>query len=376
MALCISRDPTSAFFTPAQGYERRYSLQREREGNAFIDAVKDSTSVRAPPKNPLMCLGITTVQRDGHQYIRPAIGSLLDGLEKTQRDQVHLMVFIAQTDPKSHPAYDQGWLRAVSNEILEYDVDDVELARLRSLEEEHLYWNKSGYDYAYILDKCAATGASWVVIVEDDTVAAKGWYPRALEALNAISKSQSDWIYLRMFYTEKLLGWNSESWVFYLAISISLFAGFIGLLWASYSASRRFRKFVTRVDLYVLCLFWFPAGVTLYFMAGKHSMQPPPEGLHKMQHFGCCTQGLIFPLEMVPRAIHAIQTADNPRYYVDLTLERWADAQGLIRYALTSPLLQHIGGRSSKGSSFDEGAASIWSFAFEELHVIRSVVAI
>ena len=220
------RDPTSAFFTPAQGYERRYSLQREREGNAFIDAVKDSTSVRAPPKNPLMCLGITTVQRDGHQYIRPAIGSLLDGLEKTQRDQVHLMVFIAQTDPKSHPAYDQGWLRAVSNEILEYDVDDVELARLRSLEEEHLYWNKSGYDYAYILDKCAATGASWVVIVEDDTVAAKGWYPRALEALNAISKSQSDWIYLCMFYTEKLLGWNSESWVFYLAISISLFCWF------------------------------------------------------------------------------------------------------------------------------------------------------
>ena len=105
-------------------------------------------------------------------------------------------------------------------------------------------------------------------------------------------------------------------------------------------------------------------------------MQPPPEGLHKMQHFGCCTQGLIFPLEMVPRAIHAIQTADNPRYYVDLTLERRADAQGLIRYALTPPLLQHIGGRSSKGSSFDEGAASIWSFAFEELHVIRSVVAI
>lgn len=103
----------------------------------------------------------------------------------------------------------------------------------------------------------------------------------------------------------------------------------------------------------------------LYFMAGKVSMQPRPPGLQRMEDFGCCAQGLIFPREIVPRAMEVLQHATDQRYYVDMTLERWGNAQRFARFALIPPLLQHIGSHSSKGQESDEGANSIWSFEFE-----------
>ncbi|KAI4157918.1 MAG: hypothetical protein LQ342_007891 [Letrouitia transgressa] len=333
-----------------------------------MDSFANSTAVHPLTKNPLMCLGVTTIRRDGHQYLKAALGTLLDSLEGHQREQIHLIVFIAQTDPKTHPDYTAGWLQASADKILKYDVSDtVELARIRHLEEEHLFWNKSGHDYAYLLQSCAATGAPWVAIVEDDIVAQKGWYARAMGALEKLPKDELRWIYMKMFYTEKLHDWNSESWLLYLltCLVVSLFS--LIVLLACHARVRNFRKYVHKpADILALCLFWVPAFITLYFMTGKHSMKPYYGGLHRMQHSGCCTQGLIFPRKMVPRAIYAINTATDPRYYVDMTLKNWADREGLARYALTPPLLQHIGGRSSKGLKYDEGAASIWSFAFED----------
>ncbi|KAL9612707.1 MAG: hypothetical protein Q9167_002698 [Letrouitia subvulpina] len=314
-----------------------------------------------------MCLGVTTIKRDGHQYLKAALGTLLDSLEAPQREQIRLIVFIAQTDPKTHPDYTARWLQVSANKILKYDVSNtMELARIRYWEEEHLFWNKTGYDYAFLLKRCADTGAPWVAIVEDDTVAQKGWYPRAMEALEKLSKDELKWIYMRMFYTERILGWNSESWLLYLFIClvVSLFSLVIFL--TCHARVRNFRKYVHKpADILILWLFWVPAFILLYFSTGKHLVQSHFGGLHKMQHSGCCTQGLIFPRKMVPRAIYAINVATDPRYYVDMTLENWADREGLARYALTPPLLQHIGGRSSKDLKYDEGAASIWSFAFE-----------
>lgn len=84
-----------------------------------------------------------------------------------------------------------------------------------------------------------------------------------------------------------------------------------------------------------------------------------------MEDFGCCSQGLIFPRDMVPSAMDTLKHATNKGYYVDMTLERWANNKHLPRYALVPPLLQHVGSQSSKGQEFDEGANSIWNFEFE-----------
>ena len=362
------RDPTSFFFSPAKGYERRYSAKRMAQIQPFIEKANLSTTSRGPQKDPTMCLGISTVARPYEQYVQNTVGSLLEGLDPFQRSQIHLIVFIAQTEPQLHPMYNDPWLKNLANQILKYDISDQERKRLQAMEEEHQFWNKSAYDYAYLLEKCFATGAAWLAIVEDDTIAVEGWYPQAITALNQIKKQRKDdkWVYLRIFYTEKLFGWNSEEWLKYLSYSLLFFALFCAVPFGSFATSRHVRKYVSIRNIQILCYICFPASVVLYFMAGKLSMQPPPQGLHKMQRFGCCAQGLIFPRDMAPRAISAIKDATDMRYYVDMTLERWADVQHMAKYALVPPLLQHVGSRSSKGLNFDEGAVSIWNFAFED----------
>ena len=362
-----SRDPTSFFFNPSIGYRRVYSLKRELQADAFIEAANRSTSAIKPQASPSICLGIATVARSKEQYIRRTIGSLLEGLTEPQRSSIHLAVFFAQTNPHEHPIYNEPWLKNVVDEVVEYAVRSDEMARLHSLEESHQFWNKSMYDYEYLLRKCLDTSAPWIMTVEDDVLAKERWYPKALNALADIQTQvkKQEWLYLRLFYTEKLFGWNSEEWLQYLGWSVSAFFVTATSLIIARSYSRRLRKYMSNFSIAIICFFCLPATILLYFMAGRVSMQPPALGLHRMEQFGCCSQGLIFPRQIVPRVIDTVHQATDKRYYVDMTLERWGNTEGLPRFALVPPLLQHVGSKSSKGSEFDEGANSIWNFEFE-----------
>ena len=361
------KDPTSYFFVPSVGYQRSYSLQREEEARAFIAAQNLSTSLHLPQTNPSICLGLATIARSGEQYVRNTVGSLLEGLSEDQRNDIHLVVFFAQTDPQKHPIYYEPWLKNVANEIVEYNVSETDMTRLRSFEDEHQPWNKSMYDYEYLLKGCLGTGAKWIMLVEDDVLARAGWYTQATAALKDIETQMapSEWLYLRLFYTEKLFGWNGEEWPRYFGWSFLTFLVTAMPLIGARSCSRRLRKQVSNLTIALTCCFYLPATILLYFMAGRVSMQPHSSGLQRMEDFGCCSQGLIFPREIMPRAMETVRNATNQRYYVDMTLERWGNAQHLARFALVPPLLQHVGSRSSKGQDFDEGANIIWNFEFE-----------
>ncbi|KAI4176879.1 MAG: hypothetical protein LQ343_000736 [Gyalolechia ehrenbergii] len=362
-----SRDPTSFFFDPKKGFQKIYSLKREQQADAFIEVANRSIDAPSSQLNAEVCLGVATIARSKDQYIRRAVGSLLEGLTDAQRASIHLAVFFAQTDPHQHPIYNEPWLKSVANEIVQYNVGDEEMARLHLLEETHQFWNKSMYDYEYLLKACLNTGAQWIMIVEDDVLAKEGWYSEAMRALEDIQLRTDGqvWLYLRLFYTEKLFGWNSEEWLQYLGWSILALLVTATTLVVSRSSSRRLRKHLSNVSIAIICFFCLPATILLYFMAGRVSMQPPPSGLHRMEKFGCCSQGFIFPRQIAPRAMDTVHHATNKRYYVDMTLERWANDEGLARFALIPPLLQHVGSRSSKGSRFDKGANSIWNFEFE-----------
>ncbi|KAL8675895.1 MAG: hypothetical protein Q9224_007356, partial [Gallowayella concinna] len=86
------RDPTSACFDPSRAYEHIYSLQRQRQANAFIQA---ANSTRARNESRLnepgttMCLGMATVERPGEQYVRYAFGSLIEGLTEHERNHIY-----------------------------------------------------------------------------------------------------------------------------------------------------------------------------------------------------------------------------------------------------------------------------------------------
>jgi len=171
------------------------------------------------------------------------------------------------------------------------------------------------------------------MLVEDDVLAKTGWYAQATAALNKVENqvAHSEWLYLRLFYTEKLFGWNGEEWARYLGWSILAFLVTAMALVGARSCSRPLKKHMSNVTIALICCLCLPATIILYFMAGRVSMQPRPLGLQRMEDFGCCAQGLIFPREIVLRAMEVLQHATDQRYYVDMTLERWANAQHLAR---------------------------------------------
>ncbi|KAG8533074.1 uncharacterized protein KY384_001857 [Bacidia gigantensis] len=366
-----ARDPTSYFFDKAQGYQRMYSKQREKQAYAYIESV-NHTGIPPPSSSetPSMCLGVATIARPStEQYVRGTVGSLLEGLSDSERAEIYLIIFIAHTDPAVHPIYNEPWARAVANKVLTYEVSEADLAQLHLFEDEHLPRNKSMYDYGYLLSSCSDTQARWIAIVEDDNIARAGWYRTARSSLQEIQgqMSAAKWLYLRMFFTETLLGWNSEEWPRYLGWSLLLFISLLYVLVGLRSRSVVLRWHLSNSEIVATCGTFLPAFIGLYFMAGRVTVQPQPPGVGLMPRFGCCSQGLIFPVEVVPSLIERIRQAMHEDYYIDMLFERFADTNHLARFAQFPSLLQHVGSKSSKGFGFDTSAATLWNFGFETI---------
>lgn len=367
------RDPTSAFFDPVGGYEPKYSVQRQNDADAFIRNANLTTYVQSNPQDPKMCIGIATVAREQDQYVRRTIGSLIDGLEVSEREQIFLVVLIAHTDPQMHPVYGEPWLTNVADKTLLYDVNQGRLQSLRDWETNKDYRKKAVFDYAYVLQRCVDAGTQWIAMIEDDTLAVDGWFIRAMEALQKADEQhptteEMDWLYLRLFYTEEFLGWNSEEWPGYFAASIAItgMTGMALLLIRQFM----FEKAITNGVIAIACLVFTPACISLYFMAGRLSMQPLLPGLYPMPKFGCCAQGLVYSNKMASKVITRLSQVREG--YVDQIVEAWANEANLVRWVTIPSLLQHVGASSSKGD--DRGSAAkygrsvaekIWSFSFE-----------
>ena len=368
------RDPTSAFFDPVRGYESRYSAERQNDADNFIRTANLTTYVQTPPQDPKMCIGIATVAREQDQYVRRTIGSLIDGLEPSEREQIFLVVLIAHTDPGTHPIYGESWLTNVADKTLLYDVNQGRLQNLRDWETNKDYRKKAVFDYTYVLQRCVDAETPWITMIEDDTLAVEGWFPRAMEAIQKADEQHStadamDWLYLRLFFTEEFLGWNNEEWREYFAVSLAV-TGMIGM---ALLLIRQFifAKTITNGVITIACLVCAPACISLYFMAGRLSMQPPLPGVYQMPKFGCCAQGLVYSHKMASRVITRLSQVREG--YVDQIVEEWANEANLVRWVTIPSLLQHVGASSSKGD--DRGSAAkygrsvaekIWSFSFEE----------
>ncbi|KAL8788630.1 MAG: hypothetical protein Q9213_001558 [Squamulea squamosa] len=362
------RDPTSAFFDPSRAYERVYSLQRQQQADSFIQAANISVEEHPRPvKEVRMCLGIATVKRPGKQYIRPAFGSLMEGLTEEERKHIYTVVLIGHTDPSRHPINHEPWLENLADRVLTYDTsNEKQFETLVKWEHDKDYRKKAIFDYTFLLETCIQSGAAWVAMVEDDTLAVKGWYPRTMTALDVADSKSTDWLYLRLFFTEQFFGWNSESWPTYLLSSLSIVAAATLLL----IGLRRLRYYtaISNWTIFTACFVCTPACILLYFMAGRLSMRPLPPGVHEMPNFGCCAQGMVFSSTVATRVVAKLK--EKELGFVDMILEEWANEEKLTRFAVIPSLLQHIGGHSSKGDDFAPAqpmsvAERIFNFGFE-----------
>lgn len=374
-----SRDPGSWFFDPQHGYRPQYSAIRQRQAERFIEAASTSAAPAHGKSSPDtgLCVGVPSVARDGARYLRTTVGSLLEGLSPEERAGVYLMVFLPHTDPTIHPAYHESWLANLVDEILVYNVSDSELAYIQSLERDDVEHRTKGlYDYTYLLKACHARGAPYVAMIEDDVLAMDGWYHRTVngirqaEAKAALTNPRQDFLYLRLFYTEEYLGWNSEHWPTHVAWSVLFVAVAIGLVvWLPMAHHYPKRLLTPRLSIAIATLI-VPWAVIMVFAAGKNTVLPLPEGINEMNNFGCCAQGLVFPRHKILDLIDWFQSSRVG--FADMLIEQYASEHGEQRLAITPSVLQHIGLKSSKPDDFGHGAkfskpvsATIWNFAFE-----------
>lgn len=297
-----ARDPTSLFFDSRHGFDPIYSKSRLAQAEQYIVDATTQTKVRGNSTDtPVMAIGMLTVQREGQRYFRAALGSLLQGVADSERDQFHVTVLIANTDPTTHKAYNETWLHTLTDRVLTYtDATPTLRAKAEHLEltdTEHRA--KHLFDYSYLLRTLYATGAHTLVTFEDDIIATEDWYPRTLQAIRSLPNPFST-LYLRLFYNSSFLGWNREYWPYYLASSlcIALFTTIaLRLLATRTTTGARLINPRTTIAILLVCT---PSLIALWFAAGRLTVHPPGRGVVRMDKYGCCFQALAFPRTQVP----------------------------------------------------------------------------
>jgi hypothetical protein len=80
-----ARDPGSWFFYPRIAYRPQYTDRRSFQAGSFITAAESgppfqrSARLEEPPE---LCVGVPSIARDGVDYLRTTIGSLLESLSQ------------------------------------------------------------------------------------------------------------------------------------------------------------------------------------------------------------------------------------------------------------------------------------------------------
>lgn len=360
------RDPHSAFFNHSVAYQMRYTETRKSQAREFIAAAESPEyAPRTQSTDPLICAVVISVKRSRIQYLNETVGSALEGLDKYERNALSLQVLFADTDPSIHPDYERHWLNTVDY-ASGYNISSEQLKKLEGYKRDQKVRAKALFDYTYALDQCLnKTDAPYIGIFEDDIVFADSWLVKTIQALADIEKKGTDWLYLRIFWTDVMLGWDRDIDPWY-TNPILLYILALGFTYtAAFGLHRRIKHSRSQTDvnvLYIILCVTVPAIVTLIFMIGQNSLFPL-DGLQRMDVKGCCTQSLIFSRPQVSalaarlRSVHPDQT--------DLIMEEYADEAGLARFALAPQLVQHVGLVSSRGTRRRDSRSN-WAFYFED----------
>ncbi|KND91675.1 hypothetical protein TOPH_03857 [Tolypocladium ophioglossoides CBS 100239] len=401
-------DPSSIFYDAARAYRLRFSTVRTAEVDRYLQrmAVAAPRSRLAPP---LLCVGIPSVKRTTESFLGHAVGSLVDTLTPAERELVYLVVLLADKAPQTHFAYAQPWLGRLADEVVVYgDGHALANANANATANATANYRAIPYDvrdtprgdgrtenmrldHSVLVERCRRQATPFFALVEDDVIASRDWFARFRSAVQhvdrAAQKTGRDWIYLRLFYSELLMGWNAEEWLSYAEVVFGVYAVLLLVLLALRRRHRHRHRHRHRrspaapsakasaqhfdfMAAQVLGL-WTPALIALFFMAGRISLRrlvPPPlrgaaAGVREMPNYGCCAQGLVFP----ERHLEGLQALlRNPPFAFagDQILEDYARDRGLAKWALDPSVLQHSGRRESSRLSGPR-KADVWNFSFE-----------
>ncbi|KAI0839352.1 integral membrane protein [Hypoxylon sp. FL0890] len=361
------RDPSSIFFRPESARVLTYSSFRKAQAQKFGDlAALHAVAKWANSTTPELCIGVASVSRHGFSYLKETLGSILEGLDDLERQRIYLVVFLAHTDQSQHEDFRKPWLVNMADSLPTYPSDTETIGLVRQLEIDGNYEahaRKQKIDYSVLLEECAKVHPQYTMTLEDDVIALDGWYHRALSALQTATQKtrelgRDSFLYLRVFYDGRLLGWNSEEWPLYVESSLAvLIVEVITLLLLRWRIAAM-RKTLTLSIILVLCGVCTPLLIGLFFAAGRNCMLPKTPGVHLMHQYGCCAQGLVFPQRQVlDNLLPLYRNTQDDHAAVDTFLEDWANHHDSLRWAVTPVLIQHVGGKSSHGAGDQESGS-------------------
>ncbi|KAL7932573.1 hypothetical protein V8C35DRAFT_307477 [Trichoderma chlorosporum] len=381
-------DPSSYFFRSDAAYRPFYSAVREQEADNFLSSqsAQNSRLIKATEESVRLtapyCIGIPTLQRERAQFFPRAAASLVDSLTPEERELIHIVVLLSDVDATVNSAFGQDWLHAIADAVIVHEDTPEKLVAENGYQtiprhsEFAIRDERVRRDYSVLSETCRRNEADYFILVEDDVVAAREWFKRLRVAMpqvneRAVAKGR-DWLYIRLFYTETYMGWNSEEWSLYIRNIALIYIGVMGVMYVVRSlhqmappSLRNWTVKSSRLLMANILFIWMPLFIGLGFMAGRLTVDPLPYGVQEMPQYGCCSQGLVIPnrhLNLLQERLQA-PPFDLP---ADSTIEKTADDLGLDKWALVPSVLQHIGAR---GSSAKGGAIkSTWNFSFERFH--------
>lgn len=375
-----SDDPSSLFYDGSKAYQQRYSLRRAAEANDYLQRPANKVE-QAGPERRLLCIGIPSINRTSESFLGYTVATLTDTLTVEDRASIRLVVLLADRRPESQVAYRQPWLGRIADEVLLYGDEgskgnDSVYRSVPYGERGVGRVEKMRLDHAVLFETCRDYGSPYFALIEDDVVASPDWFAKLKKGLAYVesrsAKTNKDWIYLRLFYSETFMGWNKEEWLSYsqnvfLIYTMVLLAAFItrSLHRKRKSAAGSARSLALIMAL-VLGL-WIPATIALYFAAGRIStsrINPLAWSWHparEMPNYGCCAQGLVFPRRHLEGVLSLLRRPPFA-FAGDQILEDYAGERALSKWALEPSVLQHVGLRQS---SAGDRRAEVWNFSFE-----------
>ncbi|KAK6088932.1 hypothetical protein SCUP234_00136 [Seiridium cupressi] len=169
-----------------------------------------------------------------------------------------------------------------------------------------------------------------------------GWFHRTLAALPMATRKtekmgRQSFLYLRIFYNGRRLGWNFEESPYYVCIIISMITAqlmVICLLWWRFPTLKKTAPITLVLLIYGVCTLIV---IGLFFAAGRSCMMPKRPGVSLMHRSTniCCP---------------CIGTVTTAMLRSTPFLEDWANARDQLRWAVTPVLIQHVGVKSSHGA--------------------------
>jgi hypothetical protein len=188
------RDPSSFFFRPSLARVLEYSAVRSAQARNFaVEKAAERYPLKWPGEStepPEICVAISSVSRGGFSYLKDTVGSLLQGLDPSERERLFVVVLLAHSDQTKHEEYGKPWLRNSVDSLPSYPKKDAPfMKRIKELEgkagDYNAHARKQKIDYGILLEECAKLKPRYTVTLEDDVVAMDGWFQRTLDAMTA-----------------------------------------------------------------------------------------------------------------------------------------------------------------------------------------------